>query len=247
MSNAFGSALNPAPQSFDIWGEVVKFEATHVVLQKGVRGGVPFDEDVHSLDQRLTRIDIAVQPLSQSKLDRLTERDGMIAEFAKDPWQKVTLPSLAAIGIDTPEKLQAMEGKFVKVELEKYDTYKKKDGTQGDLTAFKFTQIFDSEQACVDDYFAAFGNVSTTVDNGNGGAGAMASAMASTTNGNSPAQPKVDNDQQRKTAEAFLPGLVGAAGGDTAKLSELLKQTPLVKDYFTIDSPEVQALLPQPA
>jgi hypothetical protein len=220
MASAFDSALNPPAQTTAIWGEVTLFDATHVVLEKGVRGGTPFDASLHDIGKRVTRIDIAVQPITESPFDRLVERGGMIAEFGRDPWQKVTLPSLIGLGITSPSALEGLVGKFVKVELVKHGEYQKKDGTTGDLTALKFVSIFPGEEECVTDYYATFG----------------------TSNGAANGTSKID-DSKQKAARALLPALVRQAAGNMTALKAILASTPFVQDFYTLDSPEVQLLL----
>ena len=51
------------------------------------------------------------------------------------------------------------------------------------------------------------------------------------------------HNPERESSKAFLPMLVKAAGGDLNQLKLTLASMSPLNKYFTIDSPEVQALL----
>jgi hypothetical protein len=184
-------------------------------LVKG-QGKVPFDDAVHANSQKRHAINICITPLPSSGLTYNTERE-TIAESAD--WAKYVLPSIHLLGL-TPEQIN---NRYVQVELVKSGTYTK-NGEVKDLTMPRYVAVYNSEAECEAAANAMFGKSSPATP-------AAAPAPAPT------------NGITRETALKFLPGLLASAGGDLDKASAILSTHNLLKDHFTINSPEVVDIL----
>ena len=196
----------------------VNFDVWYCVLRKG-EGAVPFDPNQHSLEERRTQIHIMITPLSSSRAQFLTERK-VLAESRE--WAKITLPSIKALGMKSAREL---ENKWVQYVMEPTGrTYTDRNGLEKQNTMPKFLAVYDSEEAAErakGELYAKAVDKEVVQTNGGGG------------NGNA----------ERKVAELFLKSLIQTVGNDRQKVASLLASQPLVSKYFTIDSPEVQALL----
>jgi hypothetical protein len=206
-------------------------EVWDCVLEKG-QGKIPFDAVIHSADRRCTAIDIAIQPLPGAKFTNPTER-GMIAESRE--WSQIVKPSLRALNID----LRAINQRYVRVELVPTgQKYTNSNGETKDRTTVKFVAVYGSEgecQAAADAFFASRGSADGTN-------GASATASASQPNGNG-GNGSGANVKERETASKFLPALWNASGKDVTKFAQSLASNPLTGRHFTLDSPEVIALI----
>ena len=191
--------------------------AQHVILKKGV-GKVPFDENIHDLKDRCTAVSILLNPIDATGLTRLMTRD-MIAESRE--FNNVVWPSCRDLGL---KNLRELHYKFAKAEMantgRKWTT---SEGEEREATTFKFVAFYADEAECTVAYYADTGR--KPEDD---------AAVASNGGGVS---------LERDTALQFLPALVKQAGGDRAKLAELIANMPMISTHFTIDSSEVQALL----
>ena len=229
--SAMNSEWNP---SLTIFGQC-SVDVWYCVLQKG-QGKVPFDPGQHSIDQRCTAIDIAIQPLPGSKAQFATER-GLIAESRE--WAQIVKPSLRALNID----LRAINGHYVRAELVPTgQTYTNSQGETKQRTTIKFVAIYNSLdecQAAADAFFAARGSASSSSTESavppSESAGTQTPVGASS-NGNG------TNDTEKTTAAKFLPALWNASGKDITKFAEMLAKNPLVSKYFDLNSPEVLSL-----
>jgi hypothetical protein len=214
----------PKPRQRFYFGQI-DVAASFVVLVKG-EGKVPFDPDIHSPDDQLTLVEFVLNPIDAMNLSFLITRE-LIAQF--DAWRKITWPSLKNIGITDVREIQ---NKYVKAELVPTGrTWQGRNGTMEETT-LKFHAIYEDGAACT----AAYGiETAQTLDDL---AEEEDPAMSVPFGDEKPAE-----DSQKATAAAFLPALVNQANGDMEALASLLNQAPIVKDFFTVDSPEVQALL----
>jgi len=118
-----------------------------------------------------------------------------------------------------------LENKWVQYVMEPTGrTYTDRNGLEKQNTMPKFLAVYDSEEAAErakGELYAKAVDKEVVQTNGGGG------------NGNA----------ERKVAELFLKSLIQTVGNDRQKVASLLASQPLVSKYFTIDSPEVQALL----
>lgn len=228
MNDPFAAASAAGSGNRFYFGQV-NVEAEFVALVKG-QGKVPFDENSHKSDDRRTSVRFIFNPIDAMNLSFLIDRD-LIAESRT--WSKIVWPSLKACDITN---LRQIEGKYAKVELVPTGrTWQGRNGTMEETT-LKFHAIYDTADACT----AAYGveTAQTLDDMSPDDDPAMDVDMSPqpTSNG-------AGNNAQKATAAAFLPALVNQANGDMNELASLLAQAPIVKDFFTVDSPEVQALL----
>lgn len=225
MQDPFAAASAAGSGNRMYFGQI-NVEAEFVALVKG-QGKVAFDENVHGPDDRRTAVRFILNPIDAMNLSFLIDRD-LIAESRT--WSKIVWPSLKACSVSN---LREIEGKYVKAELVPTGrTWQGRNGTMEETT-LKFHAIYDDAASCA----IAYG-VET------------AQSLDDLAQDEDPAlsvpfgdEKPAGDDAQKATAAAFLPALVNQANGDMAELANLLSQAPIVKDFFTVDSPEVQKLL----
>lgn len=191
--------------------------AQFVVLERGVGKSV-FDDQKHDEKDRRTEISILLNPIDAMNMTMHIDRQ-IIAESAE--WSRHVWPSARDLGVSNARELN---GRYVRAEMVKTGrTWNdKKSGEKREGTTFKFTAFFESLEACEEAYFADLGVSPTESD-------------------------KAGSDDiaelEKQTAEQFLPALVKQADGDRGKLAELIANMPIISKHFTVDSPEVQALM----
>lgn len=230
VNDPFDSAENPSVRQPAYWGKV-ELDMFFAVLEKGV-GKVPFDAQQHSLDKRVTAIDIKVFPIVEQNVTFDVSR-GMIAESKE--WAGTVLPSIKALGLTVRD----LNGKWVKVEqVPTGSTYINKNGDTKDRTTFKFTKLFKDENEATADYLAGGGSAAPTDTQ-------YQQPVTQVKPDGSP----VDN-KQRETALKFLAVVVeNQARGKTdlaaiqAAVGVAIAGMPLVNKFFTADSPETLNLI----
>lgn len=226
----FDAAMAAQPPKPIYWGSIMT-DAFFCVLEKGY-GRIPFDPQQHDPAKKLVAINMSLLPIAEMGFSNSVERNA-IAEFGE--WTKIIKPSLEALGVD----LRELNNRYVKVEMVPTGrTYKNDSGDEVKATTFKFQKLFASENECVADYLS--GEQEQEV-----------AAEVATEAQTSPAQPaQPAHDPKRETALKFLEVLVGnAVAGQTdlavvqATLQGSLDGTPMVAEYFTVDSPETMQLI----
>jgi hypothetical protein len=234
----YASASDPVVPNYDLWGKV-EINAWACALVKGT-GKVPYDSN-NPNHKRFTAIDVFIQPLQEIDVKYpKTLEEHWVAEFPE--WAKITLPSIKGAGF---ENIREINGKWAQVaRVPNGKKYEKKDkatgqptGEMADETTFKFTQFFESEDACRAAYLAAGGQPSSN-GNGNG-------------NGHNVPTPIVDTDaQERASAYAFLKVIVvNAAKGKAAfadaktAVTGAIAQYPPVAKFYNGESLEVGQLI----
>ena len=204
----------------------MEVDAQFVVLKKGERKRAWVEGD--DTDGRSTEVALRLNPLDVTGLTRMIERN-VLAESRE--WSATVWASLRDLGV---KNVREISGKWAHVELVKSGrSWKNRDGEDVQGTTFKFISLFDSETDCIAAWENAFGG-SGSQSRDTGSAPGVDSAPTSTP------QP---SEAEKAVALQFLPALVKMANGDLALLTNTLATTEMVKNYFTIDSPEVQALL----
>ena len=205
----------------------VHVDVWYAMLQKGI-GKVPFDAGQHDPARRVTAIDIEVTTIGERSF---TIKRELIAESKE--WAQIVKPSLRNLNHD----LRSIEGKWVQVDLaDTGQRYTNKAGEEKARTTLKFVAVFDTQGACEaasSAYFTRGGEDSPVV-------GAAPPPTQPPANGNGKA---ANSEAEKATAAKFLPSLWKASGQDLAKMQELLGKTPLVNKYYTIDSPDVLAVI----
>lgn len=237
----FAEAMNPTPPANVVYGQIL-FDIYFCALIKG-QGKVVFDPTQHNPRQRKTAVKIDIVPLPETGMSFDVSRE-FIAEFPKDGWLMVTLPSLRDdCGITD---LSGLSEQYVKAEMVVYGSYTKKDGSEGDLSAPKILAIYPDRESCLeawetDEPEKAAKNEIPGFDKPADIDAINEELYGSSGNGDKPV-----NEAQRKVALGFLPGIVRSCRQpdnniDLAALTQKLAETPLIKDYFTMASPEVLA------
>jgi hypothetical protein len=193
----------------------VWFDLYFCALIKG-QGKVPFDPTMHKPEQKRTSITLTVTPLSGSSATFPLERN-LIAESRE--WAGIILPSIKALG----KTVKELHAAFVQVEIVPTgETYKDKQGVEKQKTTPKFVAVYPDEFSCQAASDALFGSNNHTEQ---------------------PTAPNGNGNAEREVALKFLPALATQANKDPLKLAELIAANSLVGKYFTINSPEVIAIL----
>lgn len=197
--------------------------AQFVKLVKG-QGKSAFIEGQDDPQLRSTEVSLILNPLDCTKLTKNIER-GVIAESRE--WSKVVWASLRDLGV---KNVREVHGKWAHIELVPSGrTWKNSDGEEVKATTFKFVALFDTEADCVAAWEALSG----------------ASQQAHSPVEDVPfgdEQPHT-NDAEKAAAMQFLPHIVAANKHDLTALANALASMSPLNKYFTVNSPEVQALL----
>lgn len=234
----FASAVEAGERPDQYYGEIA-LHVQFVNLAKGQKKEL-FDEQTHDVRNRRTEVEITILPLAESGLVNPIQRS-VIAESAE--WSKIVWPSLRALGVQDGNAMRALHGKFAAIEFAKTGrTYtSNKTGETMESTTIKFVGLYDTEAACTAAWKGAFGSASAQQTNGNGnGAHANGNGAHGPANGTANG---TANAAERATMAAFLPALVKQAGGNADKLAEIIAANPMISKHFTVDSPEVLAVL----
>jgi len=156
------------------------------------------------------------------QIEPLSEKATFIAErhitAESKEWQEIVWKSLKEIGFLS---LRDVDGKYVK--YRNVPTGKKTKAGK-DKTTFEFLALYNTR---------AEAEAAKNNSDGNGQSAQPAAQAA-------PAQP-----EEKQIALTFLTALAKAAHGDKNKLAVQIAQYPVVSKFYTIDSPEVAALLAQ--
>jgi len=145
------TAMNAKAPVREYYGEITEFIIGWHVFRKG-EGRIPYDEEKHDPSDAACTIDIEVTPLADSGLDFAFNRK----HTEKEPgWYKITLPSLAALGVRNP--MAECIGRYCKFRFTKSGDYynkrqKKEDGTwetvKQEKDAFTFLALYMDEAEC---------------------------------------------------------------------------------------------------
>ena len=227
-ADLYTSADNPSTRSTEFFG-LVRLDLYPCVLIKSV-GKVPFDPQVHKIEDRRTAIRVMIIPLAEQNFNRDVYRD-YVAEFGS--WPKITLASIKALGLTTRQVHEAYARVAVVPEGR---TYVSQSGETKESTTFKFVAVYANEAECRTAYLSGDGNADDPSNHQpTAGAGAppdngVSRPAANAENG---------NDRARETAWRFVEAIVKQEAGDAAKVGAKIGRMPLIAQYFTIDSPEV--------
>jgi hypothetical protein len=205
---------------------MVQSDAWPCVLIKG-KGKVAFNAQEHKVGDRVTAIDISLQPLAEQNVNFPLVRN-MIAE--SPAWIKIVMPSFKALGLASARELN---GKWAKVEMvpsgRKYEKKDRNTGrTTGEMveeTTFKFLAFYKDEAEARAAYL---------------GGASQPEATAPTT------APASANSAERATALAFLKALLpkwAPTGQEMAAVEKGIAANPVLARHFNIQSPEVIDLL----
>jgi hypothetical protein len=226
INDPFAMAEDPQEIKYsnEYFGQV-GLDVWFCVLEKGV-GKVPFSEQEHSIDKRLTAITMGIIPVPASGLAFSVDRD-YIAEFRE--WNAITLPSIKKLGVSIRE----LDGKFAHVKLtETGETYTNSQGETKEKTAFEFLAIYDTLEACEAAYTAKRGSGAQPTASQSA---PRATVAATAGNGNK------DRDAALKFLEVAVKstckGMTDLEQAREAVAAQIAKM-PLINKHFTVDSPE---------
>lgn len=226
INDPFAMAEDPQEIKYsnEYFGQV-GLDVWFCVLEKGI-GKVPFSEQEHSIDKRLTAITMGIIPVPASGLAFSVDRD-YIAEFRE--WNAITLPSIKKLGVSIRE----LDGKFAHVKLtETGETYTNSQGETKEKTAFEFLAIYDTLEACEAAYTAKRGSGAQPTASQTA---PRATTAATAGNGNK------DRDVALKFLEVAVKstckGMTDLEQAREAVAAQIAKM-PLINKHFTVDSPE---------
>ena len=190
----------------------------YCILVKGA-GKVLFDETQHKMGQRCTAVDIAIIPIAQAPLPFSLERN-IIAESRA--WISVTWPSLRDLGLSSSREAKGRWCKCVQAPTGR-KWRDKKTNEERQETSFKFLALYDSEEACVEAYYADTGKEPEETQEVPG---------FESSNG------------EKGQAMALIKSLWGA-NPDRNQLNTFMLDTPLVDRHYPggIANPEIAAYL----
>jgi hypothetical protein len=214
MYDPYAAAMSAEKRKSDgVWFGQMFIDACAVFIKKGGKK-VPFNPAIHEEKYRYAQLRLELIPLPDYDVTFTISRE-MIAEF--DEWTCVTLPSVKALNVD----LRNMDKAWVRIKLQPTgEKYTNKRGEEVERTAMIFEAVFADEESCR----AAWNIYSGELYD-------QAEEIAP------------DNNKEKATAALFLKPLWTQAGGDPAKMATLLAGNPLTAKYFTVESPEVVALI----
>lgn len=235
MSESLKDAWNQKQESQRFYGQV-SVDGWPCVLIKG-QGKVPWDPAIHRGRRKSYAIDFTVAhvdptwPLIQRTTVNFTKNFNEVTR----PSVEALLPTIAKIkGLVEGQfpPLAGLNGLWVSGTLEL-----KPDNKPGEtFTCVRFDGVFPDEAACRAAYEA------------DTGAEVGGSPVADLPFESGP--PKPEPKSERATFAAFLPNLWKQAQGAAAdpsgvvvEMARLLEASPLLKQYFNIESPEVVALM----
>lgn len=242
MSDIFDQSENvtETKPEYATWGEVYA-EFYECVYDKAARSFERFDATVHKPTDKFIRAEITIIPLDDMNARFNTEAKFSVTGYANREWAAVTLPSIKALGIS----LRDLSGKWVKVIRKPNGKfYEKKTagvgtGEKKELTDFLFSKVFESQDACRNDYLTRSGEPVTQES---------AEAFPVSEPVAQPAQPSMVGDAiLLKFASAIVTSAVKNVGKDFGKVSELVKSqvdnNPMFAGKLTSDSAEVLEMI----
>lgn len=229
------AAFDPEPEF--VYGQI-HFDGYEGFVQKGHRGVIRYDKDAHGPDQwRRDVIDLVFTPIDPA---RKIFKEELFLTWARRnlTWLKVVMPALQALCPEL-EKIKGLVRDQYSILKELNGMYfaaeyvPRPDNKEGDTwTTLKPLQVFADEAACVAAWEADTGRVL---------GGSPVAAMPFMPDEET--EPSTLNDPQRASMAAFLPALWAQAGHDMIKMAGLLKANPMIGQHFTVESPEVVAVM----
>ncbi len=209
----------------EYWGQI-QVDAYMCVLVRG-KGKLQYDPAIHPEQDARTAMTVAVLPLPEQNVQFPIERE-MIAESSE--WIKVVWPSLRRFGLNNPREAK---GRWCRVRFVTTGrTYTTRDGAEREATTLEFVELYADEAACRAAYRAATGHQGDDED--------LVIDDIEQTPAPDPAAARAST---AATALEFVKALVKATGGQRDALAAQMAAVPMIAQHFTIDSPEVQALL----
>ena len=218
-NDPFEAADNPQIKPAEYFGKL-EVDAWFCALVKG-QGKVPFDGQQHPVDQRRTAIDLHVIPLAAHNMNYPMTR-GVIAESPE--WTKTVWPSLRDAGVQSLRDLKDTPRWCCVTTVSTGRTYQS-NGVTKEATTFRFIALYASEAECQAAYNAQRGG--DWLDD-------TPAAPTAPANGN--------GDRERETALAFAK-ILTKQSRSVVELGQRLLEYPLVAKHFTVDSPEIEALI----
>ena len=206
----------------EYWGQI-QVDAYMCVLVRG-KGKIQYDPAIHPEQDARTAMTVAVLPLPEQHVPFAIERE-MIAESTE--WIKIVWPSLRRFGLNNPREAK---GRWCRVRFVPTGrTYTTKDGGEREATTLEFVELYADEAACRAAYRAATGHQGDDEE-----------LVIDDVEQAPLPDPAVT---RAATALEFVKALIKASGGKRDALAAQMAAVPMIAEFYTVDSPEVQALL----
>lgn len=216
VADPMAAAVTDAESAQQYFGKL-DISAEFVVLKKGQQKQTWLEGQ--DMDGRTTEVSIRLNPLDCTGLTRMVERQVL---SNSGEWSRIVWPSLRDLGV---KQLRDIHGKFAHVQMvENGRSWQNKDGQTVHGSTFRFIKLFELESDAEKAWEAQFGRAANQQ-------AASSQAVSQV------------NETEKAAAAQFLPHIVNANRGDLAKLGQALASMAPLNKYFTVDSPEVQALL----
>ena len=201
-----------------------------VVWPKGtkLRDCPPFDPNQHKPEQRVTRITMMAVPLPGRQAP-LYPHERVVPAQSRE-WVAVTLPSIRALNVSPRD----VDGKWVQYQFKPARKYTDADGNEKDATSFHIVELYDTEGAASLASEDFFGQLQQAVKDEPIPFGDEEDVADASDNG---------SDPERAAMAQFLAPVWAQCNGDQTELAKKLAEMPMLSDYFTIDSPEVKAVV----
>jgi len=217
------SAVQEAERPNFIYGQI---EASAAFIQFINKKKIVWTEHDDPKERR-TEVTFVVNPIEETGMTSLFTRSAICSN--RGEWADIVWPSLRDdCGI---KELRTANGKFAKIEVVKTGRkYTNRSGEEVENTTFKFLSLYDNQAACAAAYVADGGKPRTNTVQADDPVGAIDMTR------------NADN-AEREISKQFLPSLVKGAGGNREQLAMMLSSMAPLNKYFTVDSPEVVALM----
>lgn len=214
----WAAAMDAKPREFELYGQIKIDVWTGYFPGNGAKP-IPHDPGQHPADKRNVMIDMSLLSIPEQPQQYPVE--GHFTDFSLD-WVKITLPSIKALGVD----LRALDGRWVKIsQVPGKRANPKKAGEF--YSTLKFLAVYDSETACREAYT---GQPLSTEEHA--------------------AAPAPEMSAEKQTALQFAGVVIKNAASHTqtqsaarALITAQLAAFPMIQQHFTIDSPEIAALV----
>lgn len=198
-----------ANEAFQTYIAKINLEAYPVVLEKGVRGGIPFDSNYHEEKDRKTMVHITLTPLPSSNRDEPFEY--WYLTFDKR-WSAILKPSIQAAGFPDVRMINDYYVTYQTVPTGKWypaSTGEMKEETAPKVVAHHGNTLADAEAVASQRYGGGNGDTQTPQ-----------------------ATQAVNVNAQQQTAYNFLRYYVTQSGGDLDKVSKSIETNGILKEFY---------------
>lgn len=211
-----------APQVQPHFGRIAIASKTNVVLQKGVRGGVPFNPVIHRPEQRAEMIKIEFSCLRLASAQMYPWRQEA-AHFDRK-WARVTLPSWKRAGLPLP--ISNAEGCWVRFKMTPTGEKYTRNGVEELAMGVLIEEYFPTEEDCRN------AHIEYHIER-NGGLDGSAAATDDYPEADAEVEPSASNE--RSIAEQAVKALWQAANGSEVAFKAMLKSNSAITKSISVE------------